>query len=253
MEELQSTEALDREILEDARKKAYRILKSAEETVKAAAESWEKKADEAIEELRQKYGQRARSAHAEIVAGLVLGKRRARAEKIEGLLGAAMDACFADLPHETMLFLLETELEKRIEELRRNREGPFNEGPFNEGPFNEGPFNEGAFNEGASGQELAIQIANLSEAEAAAILDKTGLKWKLQGTLKNVYDKKFPLIVADMPSVRIIASIDAVARDLLEDRRAELLDALLGPEAFFLEGLSASGSGERGRTEKEAS
>jgi vacuolar-type H+-ATPase subunit H len=234
MEELQSTEALDREILEDARKKAYRILKSAEETVKAAAESWEKKADEAIEELRRKYGERARSVRAEIVAGLVLDKRRARSEKIEGLLRAAIDACFEDLPHETMLFLLETELGNRIEELRRNGEGPFAEG--------------------ASGQELAIQIANLSEADAAALLDKTGLRWKLQGALKNVHDKKFPLVVADMPSVRIIVSIDTVARNLLEDRRAELLDALLGSEAFFLEGLSAaSGPGERVRMEKEAS
>ena len=33
MEELQSTDILDREILEDARKKAYRILKTAAETV----------------------------------------------------------------------------------------------------------------------------------------------------------------------------------------------------------------------------
>jgi hypothetical protein len=42
MEELQSTEALDREILEDARKKAFKILKGADETLASSKTAWEK-------------------------------------------------------------------------------------------------------------------------------------------------------------------------------------------------------------------
>jgi hypothetical protein len=41
VEELQSTEALDREILEDARKKAFKILKGADESAASSKKSWE--------------------------------------------------------------------------------------------------------------------------------------------------------------------------------------------------------------------
>ena len=55
MEELQSTEVLDREILEDARKKALRILKSSEDTVKTHDQEWENKIAENINQIKNKY------------------------------------------------------------------------------------------------------------------------------------------------------------------------------------------------------
>jgi hypothetical protein len=47
MEELTSTEALDREILEDARKKAFKILKNADDSISSSKESWDKKIERA--------------------------------------------------------------------------------------------------------------------------------------------------------------------------------------------------------------
>ena len=54
MEELQSTEILEREILEDARKKAMRILKTADDTIRAKTAEWEKKTADAVAELEKK-------------------------------------------------------------------------------------------------------------------------------------------------------------------------------------------------------
>jgi hypothetical protein len=50
MEELQSTEALDREILEDARKKAFKILKTAGETEAASQTAWDRKLEKTLAE-----------------------------------------------------------------------------------------------------------------------------------------------------------------------------------------------------------
>ena len=51
MEELRSTEVLDREILEDARKKAQKILKTAEDAHAAQAQDWDKKINGAVESI----------------------------------------------------------------------------------------------------------------------------------------------------------------------------------------------------------
>jgi hypothetical protein len=86
MEELQSTEALDREILEDARKKAHRILKTADDTIKAKSTEWEKNTAAALGELEKKYAAQGKIAASEIMAFLPMDKHRLRATKIEELL-----------------------------------------------------------------------------------------------------------------------------------------------------------------------
>ena len=60
MEELQSTEVLDREILEDARRKAFRILKTADDTVKSNTAGWEKKTAAALKDLNTRHEERRR-------------------------------------------------------------------------------------------------------------------------------------------------------------------------------------------------
>ncbi|MDR2797710.1 MAG: ATPase [Treponema sp.] len=122
MEELQSTELLDREILEDARKKAYRTLKAADEAVKAGTEAWEQKTAAAIAGIRQKYAQDFETIQRELQARLVLDKRRIRAEKIEGLLTSAMDAYFLSLPRERLLSLLEGALQRCVAEVQKTGE-----------------------------------------------------------------------------------------------------------------------------------
>lgn len=209
MEELQSTDVLDREILEDARKKAYRILKASEEGVKSAADLWEKKTTAAIAENRERYASRFATMKDEIVARLLLDKRRVRAEKIESLLKTAMTSYLQSLPRETLLSLLEKELSLRLTELRETNEFP--------------------------ATSITVRSNNLSSAESEAILKKylTPGTWTLETTnTAMIVEDKFPRLALDAPSVRINASVDSAGHDLLEDKRAELLAALLGDAAL---------------------
>ncbi|MDR1398600.1 MAG: ATPase [Treponema sp.] len=209
MEELQSTDMLDREILEDARKKAYRILKSSEEGVKSAAELWKKKTTAAIAENRERYVSRFVTMKDEIVARLLLDKRRIRSEKIESLLKTAMNSYLQSLSRKTLLSLLEKELRLRLTELRETNEFPTT--------------------------SVTVRINNLSSAESEAILKKylTPGTWTLETTnIALLVEDKFPRLTLDALSVRINASIDSAGYDLLEDKRAELLAALLGDAAL---------------------
>jgi vacuolar-type H+-ATPase subunit H len=214
MEELQSTEVLDREILEDARKKAQRIFKSAEEAAASSAAAWEKKSLEAIEEIRQNYIRRGERSRTEIMARLPLDKRRIYSEKVETLLCSAMDNCFAELSREKLLALLERELKVRTEEFIRDQE-----------PSTGTP----------DGVPVEISGRGLSDAELEDLLDRTlpGIPRKVRQNFPfHNLPGSFPAVVADTPAVRLIASIDALSAALLQDHRAELAGALLGPEAL---------------------
>ncbi|MDR3335097.1 MAG: ATPase [Treponema sp.] len=219
MEELRSTEVLDREILEDARKKAYRILKSADDTVKAQVALWDQKAEAAIADIRQKYAHRTATTSTEIMARLPLDKRRARSEKIEGFLKSAMKGYLSTLPREKLLIFLETELRKRFDELREVAPGSLEPDP--------------------SGDSVLPQVMlrGLSNTEVATILNKVSSREGAPWTLKPADPRflgsgQFPEIRIDTRQVRITASIDGTAAALLEDKRMELVLALLGPEGL---------------------
>jgi hypothetical protein len=207
MEELQSTEILDREILEDARKKAYRILKTADDTVNASGAAWDKKIKRAVDNIRRKYAARSEKTRQEIMARLPLDERRARSEYTEGLLRSSMDAFFSALPRDKLLGLLELELKKRIAEY----------------------FGSGADHNGASWE---LRCRGLEDAELRPILKRLGAP-----PVKPVQDPllslpgNLPALVIDTPAARISVSVYAAARTLLKDKRGELARALLGGEA----------------------
>ena len=213
MEELQSTDVLDREILEDARKKAKRILAAAEESIAAAARSWEAKTDRDIEALNRNYAGRIEKAREEIMARLPLDKRRAHSEKVEALLVAAMGEYLGALPREKLLALLEGELRRCAAGLPDSDPGP-----------------------------LEAICRALSREELAALLDAAlpGKEWAFpEAAAFHQIPGHLPAIIVNAPSARLTASVDALAATLMEDSRAELVSALLGPEA--LQGLAASG------------
>ncbi|MDR3342951.1 MAG: ATPase [Treponema sp.] len=216
MEELRSTEVLDREILEDARKKAYRILKAADDTVKAQAEVWQRKADAAITDIRHKYADRTAKTRGEIMARLPLDKRRARSEKVEGLLKATMEGYFSTLPREKLLFLLKVELLKRFDALGEAKPGALPEVMFR----------------GLSHDEVETILTAVFDERAPS----TGIiqtSWALKPADPHfTHAGQFPEIRVDTQAVRITASIDEAANALLEDSRAELVVTLLGPEAL---------------------
>ncbi|MDR1574437.1 MAG: hypothetical protein LBS37_00395 [Treponema sp.] len=207
MEELQSTEILDREILEDARKKAYRILKAADETVKAASGVWEKKSGETLKALSAKYAERRDLTAAEIMARLPMDKRRAKAEKIENLLRQAVQAWYAGLGCDKVFAILKTELEKRLAECTEFFD---------------------------TGEQVRALVHKLECAEAQAILQAV-LPGKTCVIEESPTISSYPEIILDSRSVRISASIHKTVDFLLREKRAELVGSLLGTAALNME------------------
>jgi hypothetical protein len=209
MEELQSTELLDREILEDARKKALRILKSADDTVKAKTAEWEDKTRAAMEQLGVKYAEQRVSSAAEIMARLPMDKRRARAEKIESLLRRGVEAWYSRLSREQVLSLLEKELAKRLALC-----------PAFSGPAG----------------EYRARVMSLGVSEAEDILGRV-----LPGTVCPIEEQKtsgpYPEIVLENSAVRITSSVQKTVDFFLLEKRAELVRALLGEENMGEEGF----------------
>ncbi|MDR0568118.1 MAG: hypothetical protein LBG87_02805 [Spirochaetaceae bacterium] len=216
MEEIQSTETLDREILEEARKKAYRILKAAEESAKTAAETWAMKTEADITEIRNRYAQRLKVMKEELAARLVLDKRRIRAEKIEGLLKSAMETYLHSLSRETLLSILERNLRQRLDFLRET------------GEF-------------ADQTDLQVRFCNLETGELEAILNRHLPKgsWRIAqpepGKSDPFWDARFPAMLITAGDLCIAADLNAVIAQLLEDKRTELTVSLLG-EQILLEG-----------------
>jgi vacuolar-type H+-ATPase subunit E/Vma4 len=199
MEELQSTELLDREILEDARKKAYRILKTADDTIKAKTADLEKDLGETVEKLEKKYARQCELAVDEIMARLPIDKQRTKAKKIEELLHAAVESWYAGLSRSRVLDLLKNELTERI----------------------------AASDKDSVEGDICVQIHTVEKKEAEEIL-KSVLPGK-SFTIEEIHSASpYPEIIVETPKVRIYASINKTVDYLLGEQRAELLKALLG-------------------------
>ena len=206
MEELQSTDVLDREILEDARKKAKRILATAEEAIAAGAKSWEKKADRDVEELNSNFAARIEKAREEFMARLPMEKRRAYSEKVEALLVSTMQEFLASLSRGQILALLERELRRCAAGLPESDSGP-----------------------------LEVGCRSLSREELAGLLERAlpETEWTFKkNTAFHQLPGNLPAIIVDSPAARLTASVDAFTASLMEDNRAELVAALLGPAAL---------------------
>jgi len=197
MEELQSTDILDREILEDARKKAARILKTADDAVRAHTKEWEKKTAESIDALEKKYNEQKELAGEKVMARLPIDKRRAKVEKIENLLQSAVESWYNSLSRVQILELLSKELSKRLalcEEFSA-------------------PSGKRAFYNGLERGEVEKTLKTLS------------------GTCtieENTTADRFPAITLEAGNVRIIASIQRLVDFLLQEKRTELVEALVG-------------------------
>jgi len=215
MEELQSTDILDREILEDARKKAYRILKAADDTIKAKSADWEKKFTVTLDELEKKYAKNGKSAADEIMAVLPIDKQRARARKIEELLHLAVESWYSGLSRERVLGFLQTELSKRLASC-------------------------GGFS--ASGG-ICAYIHKVEKAEAEAVI-KAVLPGKPCAVETMQSAAAYPTIILENQEVRIYASIGKTVEFILGEKREELITALLGdsPNGGAPNGANALGN-----------
>ena len=204
MEELQSTDILAHEILEDARKRAQRILKTAADMAQSKSTEWEQKTAETLTELRTRYAERERIAAHEVMTFLPIDKRRAKARRVEELLNAAVENWYASLSRERVLALLEHELVRRL-----------------------------AFCEGFDDPKTTwcAKIHGLNRTEAQAILQEAlpGRKCAIEETYSP---SAFPVLIMETKDERIHASIDICVSYFLGRRRAELTEALVGKAAL---------------------
>ncbi|MDR0643819.1 MAG: ATPase [Treponema sp.] len=204
MEELQSTEVLDKEILEDARKKAFRTLKSSEDAIKDASLVWEQKIRAAMGELQKKYAKKTKLDGDEIMSRLVLDKQRLRSSKIESSLKDAAFSFFKSLDKKRQLALLRKELTIRLKELEDTGD-----------PI-------------TAEDEPEVHSRLLTREEIRKLLPKK-LEWSIvEPPLDFKTAGQFPAVVINTKKLKLTASLDDAVEALLQDKRGELTAALLG-------------------------
>jgi polyhydroxyalkanoate synthesis regulator phasin len=197
MEELQSTEILEREILEDARKKALRILKNADDTIRTKTSEWEKKTSQTIDELEENYNKQKEAAEEKVMARLPVDKLRCKVEKIENLLLSAVETWYNSISRQRILELLADDFSKRFalcEEILTSAK-------------------KNVYHSGIEHKEAETILKNIkanftiNEAQAAG---------------------HYPYITLETDKVRIISSIQKIINYYLQEKRAELIEALTG-------------------------
>ena len=220
MEELRSTEVLDKEILEDARKKAFKILKTADDALGAQKRDWDKKIQDALESARKTYAERIERTGGEIMARLPLEKKRLRSENTEKSLLAAMNDFLRGLTREQLLSIMERELRYRFGALASGEKGNL------QIPEAQVSFSGLSSKETRDLLEKALSALGRGRSSADAFKPD---KWEF----KEDADKhEFPSIVINTPPWKLITSVEDAAAALMKDKRAELTAALLGEGAL---------------------
>jgi vacuolar-type H+-ATPase subunit H len=203
MEELRTTEVLGNEILEDARRKAQKVLKTAEDTLAAQNRDWERKLKHSTDSIKKSFAARTKKTSEEINARLSLDRRRLRSETAESFLVKAMDDFLRTLTREKLLLVLERELKPRLT----------------------------ACAEDLGNHRSIVRYSGLSLDEAKAVLEKMPFKGDWEFKADSVI-REFPLISIESKTLRMIASVKSASKALLKTRRAELAAALLGDEVL---------------------
>jgi vacuolar-type H+-ATPase subunit H len=222
MEEIRSTEALDKEILEDARKKAFKILKSADESAARVESKWQEKTKVDLAAITASYEAKSARERDEIMARLPLDKRRLRSEKADATMKDAMRAFLGVLPRDILLKILKSEFSARLSAC-----------------IDWIPDTQ-VVGGTASSFVPFLEYAALTENEAKTIFDQAFAEAQPAFDGKNVvlrantrpYAPEFPSFVLETSTVKINASVETAAANLLESKRAELASALLGEEAL---------------------
>ena len=210
MEEIRSTEVLDREILEDARKKAMRILKAAEDTLEAQGRDWNKKLQDSLDSIRNVYAQKIKRSSDDILARLSLDRRRLRSEIYESFLVNAMNEFLGSLPREKLLSVMEEELSQRLKECA-----------------------EDISDLSGKNDKAELIYSGISLSEARRIIKNVmpGLENSLSVS-EAMEAQKFPSIVINTRALRISVSVEKSSGALMKEKRAELAAALIGGGAL---------------------
>jgi len=200
MEEIHSTEILDREILEDARKKASRILKTNEDTIYTQNAKWEKKINDSIAELNKKYDKQKENEAERVMSRLPVDKLRAKIEKIETLLHTAIKDWYNNLNRSQIIDILSNDLSKKLISCKNF----------------------------SLNEQTNIETQNLDPNETQTIINSLTQHSTFRISHSALVVSSYPSITLESGDIRIIASIENILDHLLQERRFELTEALLG-------------------------
>lgn len=213
MEELRSTEILDREIQEDARRKADKILKAAESDCigieREAAERFEKMSVQKKEE----YGHMLDSYRKDAEAAVPLEKQRRLIAYIDGAVQNALDSWFASAGTEKKLGLLGVLLSRYSPALEGRKLNVFYCG-----------YHDGDIERLISGRlknSTVLSMKELSDSEARS---------------RGLDDGFF--IQTDDGFVFCRVTCAELRDEILQEHREELAVRLLGPDVFSVAGNS---------------
>jgi V/A-type H+-transporting ATPase subunit E len=112
MEEVKTSDNLEKEILDDARKKAERLLKNAEKKVEELAKEWDRKIAGELVLLDGEYKKRKAHAASEITAALPLEKKRRRIAYLEEIFEKRIAAVVESLSEEEIIPILVKRLKR---------------------------------------------------------------------------------------------------------------------------------------------
>ena len=213
MEELRSTHILEREILEDARRKAHRVLKATDEALEAQKRDWEKKTQEDVEFIRNSYAERIKKTNEDIFARLPLDKRRMRLGMEEEFLVKAMENFLRSRDRETLLHILEQDLSIHLRACSEER------------TIYRATASYSGMNLSEARRVLGKVLKEINSGSLAAIQAED---WDFKELKDESVVHEFPYIVIDAQVLRIAASVENFVRALMKDQRAELAVALFG-------------------------
>jgi vacuolar-type H+-ATPase subunit E/Vma4 len=103
MDELRSSDALEREIRDDSRKKAEKILRQSDEDMLTIGKASQERAEREILLLKERYLQKRESFRAQTLSRLPLEKKRKRIEWAEKRLEAALSRSIAEMDGAKLL------------------------------------------------------------------------------------------------------------------------------------------------------
>ena len=210
MEELLSTDSIHKEILDDARRKAAKILKTVEDSAAEASREWDAKLEKAVAEVKARYDAEVAEQRAEAGVRLAMDKARAKLMKETRELSQAARLFFESAPRAGLLDLLAKTLIRRI-----------------------------AYAEtvvgGAELAQIEAAAAGMTKAEAESALSHAGIRGRIHAiTMEEntptggTAATALPSFVLTTGAVRITASIEAEAEDVLRTKRAETVEAIFG-------------------------
>jgi vacuolar-type H+-ATPase subunit H len=214
MEEIVSADAIQAEIVEDARKKAARILEEADEESARTVAAIEGKAVSVVEEIMRTSAARAARFRMETMARLPLERTRMRTAFVETRLREALVSYMASFPEDRIAALAEEMLA---------RGAPF-----------------------FAGKAVSLARRGVSEAAARAIAERSLPASTVEITEDEAPRKPGLVARARDGSVTLWATMDLVEDRLLDAYRGDLSRALCADalRAEAAERDAAAGPGE---------